>query len=98
MFAGIPSVGPVVTSQDTASEIVTTDPATASMITISSETFFRASETTDAAGQLSLPTLTTVIAVTTLDVMNDLALRGRLGRSALHRSLHACEHLMFCMR
>ncbi|KIW56889.1 hypothetical protein PV05_05507 [Exophiala xenobiotica] len=63
----ITSVGPVVTSQDTASEIVTTDPATASMVTISSETILRASETTDAAGQLSLTTLTTVIAVTTLD-------------------------------
>ncbi|KAG9767078.1 hypothetical protein KCU88_g7487, partial [Aureobasidium melanogenum] len=63
----ITSVGPVVTSQDTASEIGTTDPATTSMITISSETILRASETTDAAGQLSLTTLTTVIAVTTLD-------------------------------
>ncbi|KAJ4643431.1 hypothetical protein HRR90_008064, partial [Exophiala dermatitidis] len=63
----ITSVGPVVTSQDTESEIVTTDPATASMVTVSSETILRASETTDAAGQLSLTTLTTVIAVTTLD-------------------------------
>ncbi|KAL6240252.1 hypothetical protein RBB50_012857 [Rhinocladiella similis] len=78
----IPSVGPVVTSQDTASEIVTThsdgsstaptmtnlDPVTASTtITISSETIFRASETTDAAGQLSLTTLTTVIPITILD-------------------------------
>jgi len=61
----ITSVGPVVTSQDTASDIVTTDPATTNTITISSETIFRASETTDAAGQLSLTTLTTVIAVTT---------------------------------
>ncbi len=63
----ITSIGPVVTSQDTESEIVTTDPATASMVTVSSETILRASETTDAAGQLSLTTLTTVIAVTTRD-------------------------------
>ncbi|KIW36746.1 uncharacterized protein PV06_11042 [Exophiala oligosperma] len=57
----ITSVEPVVTSQETASEIFTTDPTTTSMITISSETILRASETTDAAGQLSLTTLTTAI-------------------------------------
>ncbi|KAK6387457.1 hypothetical protein LTS17_000725 [Exophiala oligosperma] len=61
----ITSVGPVVTSQDIASDIVTMDPATTNTITISSKTILRASETTDAAGQLSLTTLTTVIAVTT---------------------------------
>lgn len=63
----ITSVGPVVTSQDTASDIVITDPVTTSMVTISSETILRASETTDAADQHSLTTLRTVIAVTTLD-------------------------------
>lgn len=63
----ITSVGPVVTPRDAASEIVTTDQGTTSVITISSETILRASETTDAAGQLSLTTLTTVIAVIALD-------------------------------
>ncbi len=77
----ITSVRPVVTSQGTISETVTTtsdsasttatmtnsEPVTETVNTIGSETILRASETTDAAGQLSLTTLTTVVAATTLD-------------------------------
>ncbi|KIW54603.1 hypothetical protein PV05_06952 [Exophiala xenobiotica] len=81
LTTAITSVGSVVISQGTLSQTVTTtsgsasttvtmtnsEPVIETVNTISSETILRASETTDAAGQLSLTTLTTVVAATTLD-------------------------------